>query len=53
MLQRVPASTEAIRRIGSTEPAAMLYDAMEVGIYNMCTYETFTYDTATQSYHDW
>jgi hypothetical protein len=30
MLQRVPASTEAIRRIGSTEPAAMLYDAMEV-----------------------
>lgn len=30
MLQRVPAATEAIRRIGSTEPAAMLFDAMEV-----------------------
>lgn len=29
LLQRVPASTEAIRRIGSTDPAAMLYDAME------------------------
>lgn len=29
MLQRVPASTEAIRRIGSTDPAALLYDAME------------------------
>lgn len=29
MLQRVPTSTEAIRRIGSTDPAALLYDAME------------------------
>ncbi|CAE7578096.1 VCL1 [Symbiodinium microadriaticum] len=29
MLQRVPASTEAIKRIGSTDPAALLYDAME------------------------
>lgn len=29
MLQRVPASTESIRRIGSTDPAALLYDAME------------------------
>ncbi len=29
MLQRVPPSTEAIHRIGSTEPAAMLFDAME------------------------
>ena len=29
MLQRVPASTEAIRRIGSTDPAALMYDAME------------------------
>mmetsp|Transcript_15400 Transcript_15400/g.23213 ORF Transcript_15400/g.23213 Transcript_15400/m.23213 type:complete len:848 (-) Transcript_15400:170-2713(-) len=29
MLQRVPACTEAIRRIGSTDPAALLYDAME------------------------
>lgn len=29
ILQRVPAATEAIRRIGSTEPAALLYDAME------------------------
>lgn len=29
MLQRVPASTEAIRRIGSTDPAALLFDACE------------------------
>ena len=29
VLQRVPVATEAIHRIGSTEPAAMLYDAME------------------------
>lgn len=29
MLQRVPASTEAITRIGSTEAAALLYDAMD------------------------
>lgn len=29
MLQRVPSSTEAIRRIGSTDPAALLFDAME------------------------
>jgi hypothetical protein len=29
ILQRVPSSTEAIRRIGSTDPAALLYDAME------------------------
>ena len=29
MLQRVPPSTEAIRRIGSTDPAALMYDAME------------------------
>jgi len=29
LLQRVPASTEAIRRIGSTDPAAILFDAME------------------------
>lgn len=29
VLQRVPAATESIHRIGSTEPAAMLYDAME------------------------
>jgi len=29
MLQRVPASTEAIKRIGSTDPAALLNDAME------------------------
>jgi vacuolar protein sorting-associated protein 16 len=29
ILQRVPQSTEAIRRIGSTDPAALLYDAME------------------------
>lgn len=29
MLQRVPAATEAIRRIGSTDPAALMYDAME------------------------
>lgn len=29
MLQRVPPSTEAIKRIGSTDPAALLYDAME------------------------
>lgn len=29
ILQRVPASTEAIKRIGSTDPAALLYDAME------------------------
>ena len=29
MVQRVPASTEAIRRIGSTDPAALMYDAME------------------------
>lgn len=29
ILQRVPPSTEAIRRIGSTDPAALLFDAME------------------------
>jgi vacuolar protein sorting-associated protein 16 len=29
VLQRVPPSTEAIRRIGSTDPAALLFDAME------------------------
>jgi hypothetical protein len=29
VLQRVPACTEAIRRIGSTDPAALMYDAME------------------------
>lgn len=29
VLQRVPPSTEAIRKIGSTDPAALLYDAME------------------------
>lgn len=29
MLQRVNSATEAIRRIGSTDPAALLYDAME------------------------
>ena len=29
MLQRVPQATEAIRRIGSTDPAALMYDAME------------------------
>jgi hypothetical protein len=29
MLQRVPASTEVIRRIGSTDPAALMFDAME------------------------
>ncbi|CAM9293597.1 unnamed protein product [Phaeothamnion confervicola] len=29
VLQRVPAATEAINRIGSTDPAAMLYDSME------------------------
>jgi len=29
VLQRVPASTEAIRKIGSTDPAALLFDAME------------------------
>eukprot|EP00638_Chattonella_subsalsa_P017450 CAMPEP_0117825468 /NCGR_PEP_ID=MMETSP0949-20121206/5502_1 /TAXON_ID=44440 /ORGANISM="Chattonella subsalsa, Strain CCMP2191" /LENGTH=341 /DNA_ID=CAMNT_0005665461 /DNA_START=44 /DNA_END=1065 /DNA_ORIENTATION=- len=29
LLQRVPASTEAISKIGSTDPAAMLYDAAE------------------------
>jgi len=29
ILQRVPTATEAIHRIGSTEPAAMLYDAAE------------------------
>ena len=29
MLQRVPASTEAITRIGSTDPAALMFDAME------------------------
>jgi len=29
MLQRVPASTEAIRKIGSTDPAALMFDAME------------------------
>lgn len=29
ILQRVPSSTEAIRRIGSTDPAALLVDAME------------------------
>lgn len=30
VLQRVPPATEAIHRIGSTEPSAMLFDAMEV-----------------------
>lgn len=29
LLQRVPACTEAIRRIGSTDPAALMFDAME------------------------
>jgi vacuolar protein sorting-associated protein 16 len=29
MIQRVPTATEAIRKIGSTDPAALLYDAME------------------------
>ena len=29
LLQRVPAVTEAIHRIGSTDPAALLYDAAE------------------------
>ena len=29
VLQRVPGALEAIRKIGSTKPAAMLYDAME------------------------
>lgn len=29
IIQRVPSSTESIKRIGSTEPAALLYDAME------------------------
>lgn len=29
ILQRVPSTTEAIRKIGSTDPAALLYDAME------------------------
>ena len=29
MIQRVPQSTEAIKKIGSTDPAALLYDAME------------------------
>lgn len=29
MIQRVPAATEAIKKIGSTDPAALLYDAME------------------------
>lgn len=29
LLQRVPASTVAIRRIGSTDPGALIYDAME------------------------
>ena len=29
MLQRVPQATEVIRRIGSTDPAALMYDAME------------------------
>jgi hypothetical protein len=29
ILQRVPSSTEAIRRIGSTDAAALMYDAME------------------------
>ena len=33
ILQRVPAATEAIRRIGSTEPAALLYDAMEGNLF--------------------
>ena len=28
-LQRVPASTESIFKIGSTEPAALLYDALD------------------------
>lgn len=36
VLQRVPPATEAIHRIGSTEPAAMLFDAMEVGGWWMC-----------------
>jgi vacuolar protein sorting-associated protein 16 len=30
IIQRVPPSTEAIKKIGSTDPAALLYDAMEV-----------------------
>ena len=30
MLQRVPMCMEDIKRIGSTDPAALLYDAMEV-----------------------
>ena len=29
LIQRVPASTCAIRRIGSTDPAALMFDAME------------------------
>lgn len=29
IIQRVPAAADAIRRIGSTDPAALLYDAME------------------------
>jgi vacuolar protein sorting-associated protein 16 len=29
MLQRVPTATEMIRQIGSTEPAALMFDAME------------------------
>lgn len=29
IIQRIPQSTEAIRRIGSTDPAALMYDAME------------------------
>ena len=29
MIQRVPPHTEAIRRIGSTDPAALMFDAME------------------------
>ena len=29
MIQRVPQATEAIKKIGSTDPAALLYDAME------------------------
>ena len=29
IIQRVPAAADAIRRIGSTDPAALLFDAME------------------------
>jgi hypothetical protein len=33
ILQRVPSSIEAVRRIGSTDAAALMYDAMEVYRY--------------------